>query len=214
MATGFMLRIIAVFVALAAAAQAMAQSVSLVGVIGDKAAILTVEGGEPKAVKVGEAWKGISVLAVGQDQATVEIAGKRRVLSRGEFFGAPGSGRESVVIAADSRGHFFAQGAVNGVPIRFLVDTGATSVSLPASEARRIGLDYRKGSRGVLDTAAGPVTAWRVRLDSVRVGTIELDGVEAVVVEAGLETALLGMSFLNRTQMNRDGEMMTLIRRF
>ena len=105
-------------------------------------------------------------------------------------------------------------GAINGNPIRFLVDTGATSVALPASDADRLGIDYRKGRRGISNTAGGPVTVYRVSLDSVRLGGIELRTVDAVVIEQGLDIALLGMSFLNRVEMKRDGATMTLIRRF
>ena len=119
-----------------------------------------------------------------------------------------------VVLAADTHGHFVSDGAINGNPIRFLVDTGATSVALPASDADRLGIDYRKGRRGISNTAGGPVTVYRVSLDSVRLGGIELRTVDAVVIEQGLDIALLGMSFLNRVEMMRDGATMTLIRRF
>jgi aspartyl protease family protein len=53
-----------------------------------------------------------------------------------------------------------------------------------------------------------------VNLDSVKLGSIELTAVEAIVIEQGLDMALLGMSFLNRVEMKRDGQNMTLIRRF
>src|SRR3954469_7149878 len=145
MATGFMPHFIAVLL-LAAALPAAAQNVALVGVIGDKAAILAIDGGEPKAVKVGQKWHGVSVLAVAGEAATIEIGGKKRVLARGQHFGAAAtSDRQVATLAADERGHFFADGAVNGITVRFLVDTGATSVTLPAAEANRMGIDYRKG---------------------------------------------------------------------
>lgn len=207
---------ISVFLLLAGMAlPAWAQSISLVGTIGDKAAILSVNGGAPKSVRVGQAWQGVSVLAVENDRATIEVQGKKSMLKRGELYGAPASdARQSVTIPADSRGHYFAEGAVNGSPVRFVVDTGATVVALPASEANRIGLQYRGSARGVLQTANGTVAAYKVRLDSVRVGSIELQGVEAVVIENGLPEPLLGMSFLNRTEMKNEGRTMTLIRRF
>ena len=198
-----------------AALPAGAQIVSLVGTIGDKAAILSLDGGPPKTVRVGQAWQGVSILAVDKDRATVEMQGKKRVLARGEFFGAPASdARQSVTLPADASGHYFAEGAVNGSPMRFVVDTGATVVALPASEADRIGLKYRGAARGVTQTANGPVAAYQVRLDSIRVGSIELQGVEAIVIESGLPLPLLGMSFLNRMEMKREGTTMTLIRRF
>jgi aspartyl protease family protein len=98
--------------------------------------------------------------------------------------------------------------------VRFNLDTGATVVALPGADANRLGIDYRKGRAGLIDTANGPARAWQVPLDTVRVGNIELHNVEAVVVESGLEVALLGMTFLNRVEMQRDGATMTLIRRY
>src|SRR4051812_42343932 len=178
MATGFMPRIIAVLLLGAAALAAHAQNVALVGVIGERAAILSFDGGEPKTVRVGQQWKGVSVLAVDSEQATIEIAGKKRVLARGQHFGVATADHQIATLAADSRGHFVADAAINGVPVRMLVDTGATTIALPAAEATRLGIDYRKGERGMSRTAGGPVTVWRVRFDSVRIGTIELAGVE------------------------------------
>ena len=216
MATGFMLRIIALLPALACGAAAAAE-VSLIGVIGDRAAVLAVDGGDPKTVKVGQSWNGISVLSVDRDRATVQIEGKQRVLVHGQHYrsaSAPASDRQHVTLAADPRGMFVTEGAINGAPVRFLVDTGATSIALPGRDAERLGIDYRKGQRGVSTTANGAVTTYRVTLDRVRLGGIELTSVDAVVIERGLDIALLGMSFLNRVEMKRDGQTMTLIRRF
>lgn len=216
MPTGFMPHSISLFLLLCAAAlPAAAGDVALVGVIGNKAAILSVDGAAPKAVRVGQRWQDISVLAVEHDQATLEIGGKKRVLQRGQLFGASPSGdRQSATIPADERGHFLAEGAVNGVPVRFVVDTGATVVALPAADANRIGLDYRRGARGTTQTANGPVSVYQVRLESVRVGGIELQNVDGIVIESGLPVPLLGMSFLNRMEMRREGQTMTLTRRF
>jgi len=199
---------------------ASAAEVSLIGVIGTKAAVLAVDGGEPKTVKVGQAWRGIKVLQVEKERARVEIDGVKRTLDLGQHYrsdpaGVGGAGdRQSVTLAADGSGHFFAEGAVNGNPMRFVVDTGATLIALPGADAQRLGLDYRKAQRGITQTANGPVAVYRLRLDRVRVGGIELHGVDSVVIEQGLPVALLGMSFLNRVEMRRDGDSMTLIRRF
>lgn len=188
----------------------------MVGTIGNKAAVLAVDGGNPKTVKVGQTWNGIKVIEIQGDRATVEIDGQPRVLRRGMHYRstAASAERQSITLAADSRGHFFMDGAINGGPIRFIIDTGATVVALPAAEALRLGLDYRKGERALTNTAGGPVEAFRVRLDRVRLGDIELAGVDGVVIERGLDVALLGMSFLNRLEMRREGQTMTLIRRF
>jgi len=218
MAIGFMLRnCIVLFVLLGCTLSVQAADVSLIGVIGDKAAVIAVNGGEPKTIKAGQTWNGIKVLSVGKTQATVEVEGKQRVLSLGQHYrGAPAADtRQSVTLAADARGHFFTDATVNDQPMRFVVDTGASVVVLSGADASRLGLDYRKGKRAAMQTANGATTGYFVRLDRIRVGGIELSGVDAVVLEEGLGNfALLGMSFLNRVEMRRDGEKMELIRRF
>ncbi|TMH46139.1 MAG: TIGR02281 family clan AA aspartic protease [Betaproteobacteria bacterium] len=199
-----------------AAAFAAAEDVALIGVIGDKAAVLALEGGEPKTVKVGQTWSGVTVIAVSREQATVEIDGKRRVLTLGQHYrnSAVVSSRESVTLSADSRGHFFAEAAVNDIPMRFVVDTGASAVVLSAADALRLGIDWRKGARRTMQTADGPTSGYLVKLDKLRLGGIELHDVDGVVVEHGAGVGLLGMSFLNRLDMRRDGDTMTLTRRF
>lgn len=190
--------------------------VALIGTIGDKAAVIAIDGGDPKTVKVGQKWRGITIIAVEKDRAIVEIDGKKRVLAQGQHYrqAGPLSDRQSVTLAADSTGHFISEGSINGIPIRFIVDTGASSIALPGAEARRMGIDYRKGQRGVSQTANGPVQIYVLTLETVRLGSIELTGVEAIVIEGGLNVALLGMSFLNRVEMKQEGRTMTLIRRF
>ncbi|HET7363027.1 MAG TPA: TIGR02281 family clan AA aspartic protease [Burkholderiales bacterium] len=202
---------------ISAAAFAAGDDVALIGVIGDKAAVLAIAGGDPKTVKVGQTWSGVTVLTVTHEQATVEIEGKRRDLTLGQHYrggGQVAATRESVTLAADPRGHFFADAAVNGIPMRFVVDTGATAVALSAADALRLGIDWRKGDRRTMQTANGATTGYLVKLDKVRVGGIELHDVDGVVLEQGLGVGLLGMSFLNRLDMRRDGDTMTLTRRF
>lgn len=220
MATGFM-RTHSILLCLAlacAAGAARGADVALIGVIGDRAAVLAVNGGEPKTVKVGQRWNGIAVHSVEKGRATVEVEGVKRTLALGQHHRGAGAqqggGRQSVTLAADGSGHFVAEGAINGVPVRMLVDTGASLIALPGAEAERLGVDYRKGRRNMVSTAAGVVPAYGVRFDSVRLGGIELNGVEGVVIERGLPVTLLGMSFLNRVEMRREGDTMTLLKRF
>lgn len=204
-----------VLLALACSA-AGAADIALIGVIGRKAAVLALDGGDPKTVKLGQTWNGITVLDVEHDSATIQVDGQERVLQRGAHYrGVPPSvSREAVVLAADGRGHFFAEGAVNGLPLRFLVDTGASMVVLPASEARRLGIDYPHSPKTRVQTAGGAISAYLITLDRVKVGAIELNAIDGLVVEQGGQVPLLGMSFLNRVEMRRDGGSMTLIRRF
>ena len=201
---------------LLACTAAAAQQVALIGVIGSKAAVLTLDGGDPKTVKTGQTWRGITVLQVERDRATVEIDGQKRVLQRGAYYRgvAPVATRESVTLGADPRGHFFTEATINDMTVRSVVDTGATRVVLSAADATRLGVDWRNGARGIMQTANGTTNAYLVKLDKVKVGTIELHDIDGVVVEQGPGVALLGMSFLNRLEMKRDGDTMTLTRRF
>ena len=215
MATGFILRHCSALALALAAAGAFATEVKLVGTFGDKAAILVIDGGEPRTVRVGRAVAGVTVVSVERDGAVIEVAGTRRTLARGQHYSTGASdARQSVTLSADTRGHYFADGAINGRPVRFVVDTGASVVALPASDAVRLGLDYRKGPVALTKTAGGIVPVYKVRLDSVRLGAIEITAVDGVVIEQGLDIALLGMSFLNRVEMKNEGQLMTLTRRY
>ena len=195
---------------------ALATDVSLIGTFGSTAAILSIGGGEPKTVKVGQSFGGVKLIAVENDRATIDAEGKRSVLVRGQTYSSRGaaSGAQSVTLAVGAGGHFMADGQINGGAIRFLVDTGATTIALPASDANRLHIDYRNGRRGTTQTAGGPTPVFLVTLDTVRIGGIELQNVEAIVIEQGLPIALLGNSFLNRMEMRREGQTMTLTRRF
>ena len=168
-----------------------AQDVGLAGVMGSRA-LLMIDGAEPQAVAIGQSLAGVKVVSVQGDQVVVEIGGKKRPLRVGQHAigtaAADGSGR--IVMTADNQGHFVTTGSVNGVAVRFLVDTGATMISLGANDARRVGLD------------------------TVRIGDVTLHNVDAVIHQTEMPVALLGMSFLNRMEMQRDGSTMTLKRRF
>ena len=149
--------------------------------------------------------------------AVLEIDGKRESLDMGQHFASSASAdgaRALVNLSPDSNGHFMAEGMVNGAHIRFMVDTGATLVSIPIAEAARLGIDYQKGRPGYAILADGRrVASWRVMLDSVTVGDVTLLNVEGAVGQ-GSGTPLLGMSFLNRMEMRREGQNLTLTKRY
>lgn len=194
---------------------AWAASVSVVGLFRDKA-IVSIDGGKPRTLSTGQTVQGVKLVAADSDSASFEVDGKRRTLGMGQSFagGTAANIRPSVSLTADARGHFAAAGALNGYPMTFLVDTGATAIAISAAEARRIGLDYRSGQAVSVGTAAGAMAAWRVKFNTVRVGGISVNQVDGMVVEAGLNVPLLGMSFLNRMEMKRDGQTMTLTQRY
>jgi len=198
------------------ASQVFAAEVTLVGLIGAKA-IVVIDGGAPRTLAPGQKTaEGVLLLGTGKEAASFEINGQKRTLSMGQAYSAAArAGRQHVTVSADPRGHFVTMGSINGGNVRFLVDTGATLVALPAAEARRLGIDYLHGQRAQVQTANGVTVAYRVKLDTVRIGDIEVNNVDAVVSEGDtMGVTLLGMSFLNRMEMQREGQSMTLTKRY
>lgn len=194
---------------------ALATDISVVGLFSNKA-VVQVDGGGPRTISVGQkAAEGVILVSIEKDGATFEIDGKRKSVKIGQ---APVSSRPNgsptAALTSDTRGHFIADGQINGNAIRFIVDTGATLVSLSSTDARRLGINYLSGQPVRMNTANGLALAYRLRLDTVRVGDITINGVDAVVMENQAMPALLGMSFLNRTDMRRDGNVMTLTRKY
>lgn len=201
---------------LLAAGTAHATSINVVGVFPGKA-VVQINGAAPRTLSVGQKAEGVTLVAVERDSAVLEIDGRRRALKMGQQHvsqAQAASSRQSTVLAADSRGHFIVDGQINGGPVRMVVDTGATLVAIPVTDADRLGVRYRDGQLAMMNTANGVAPAWRVRLESVRVGEITINNVDAVVMESSSMPVLLGMSFLNRTEMRREGQSMTLIKRF
>lgn len=194
---------------------AWATSVSVSGLFKDKA-IVSIDGGKPRTLSVGQTVQGVKLIAADSSSASFEVDDKHRTLAMGQSFagGTPTNVRQTVSLTADARGHYVAMGALNGFPVTFLVDTGATSITINADDARRIGLDFRAGQAAGVGTAAGVVPAWHVTFNTVKVGGIVLNQVDGMVVESGLDVPLLGMSFLNRMDMKRDGQTMTLTQRY
>jgi aspartyl protease family protein len=210
------LRHAAMILGLLASTAAGAMDVNVVGLFPNKA-VVQIDGGPLQTLSVGQkSTEGVVLVAVESDGATLEVEGRRILLGLGHArMKTSASAAATVLATADERGHFVANGQVNGVPIRFTVDTGATFIALPASEARRIGLDYRKGQKVMMDTANGSALAYRIKLDTVRVGEVTMNSVDAVVMEGdGPPVALLGMSFLSRMDIKREGEIMTLTKRY
>jgi aspartyl protease family protein len=195
----------------------IAQSVALSGVLGSKA-LLVVNGSTPKAVAAGESHLGVKVVSVTGEQAVLDIKGQRSTVRVGDAPVSVGVQKDStssnkIVLPLGQGGHFFAQGTVNGKSMQFLVDTGATTVALGESDAKRMGIDYQKGRPVRMNTANGAAQGWFVKLNSVRIGDVEVYEVDAVV-GPNMPFALLGNSFLSRFSMNRTSDMMVLERRY
>ena len=198
---------------LASAAGASAQTVSMAGSLGSRA--LLVIDGKPRQVAVGSTIDGVRLLAVSTNDALVEVGGKRVALQLGgspaNLGGAVTAGTgDKIVLTSGSGGHFMTSGTINGSAVRFFVDTGATTVTMGAADAERIGVDYKKGQLGYTTTANGVVPAYRVVLNSVQIGDVQVYNVEATVLPASMPYMLLGNSYLDRFQMRRENDRLTL----
>ena len=116
------------------------------------------------------------------------------------------NGAVMVVLLQDRNGHYTADGQINGQPVTFLVDTGATDVALPESAARALGLEF--GPRVKVMTAAGPANAWVTRLNEVTVGGLRRENVRASITDGEFNGILLGMSFLKHYDLQQqDGRL-------
>ena len=199
---------------------ATAADIHVIGTTAGKA-VVRINGGKPQTLVAGQVSpEGVKLVGATSESATFEAGGKRQTLAAGEGGAiatvAAATGRsDGVTLTADAQGHFVTTAAVNGTSLRFIVDTGATSVVLSSADAKRARINYLNGARSVTHTANGVIPVYTVKIDSLKVGDIEITNVDAVVIEGDrLPIGLLGMSFLNRMEMRREGQTMILIRRF
>lgn len=209
------LQVLTLVMALTAGGTVAAQSVSLSGIMGQRA-LLVVDGAPPRTVAPGESHLGVRLISVSgaQASAVVEMAGRRHTIGLGEApvsvgSTAPAPGRGNRVVLTSDGG-----GQINGQTVQFMVDTGASVVALGSSDADRMGLNYRTSPPVRVGTANGMAQGWRVKLASVRLGDVELFDVDGIVTAQPMPFVLLGNSFLNRFQMRREADLMVLERRY
>ncbi|NWL80012.1 TIGR02281 family clan AA aspartic protease [Pseudomonas taiwanensis] len=219
------LRIAAVVLALAPLL-ADATQVQVVGLF-PGAAVLNVDG-QRKLVKVGQTGPGgVQVISADSKGAVLRVDGVERSYGLSREYNSSsadsvGSGSPSapqkaqLSIARGNNGHYQVAGSIEGHPVQFLVDTGATSVAMNEGQARRLGIDYRvKGLPMKASTAGGTVNAWRVKFDRIKVGSLEVLGVEGAVIEGEAPVeVLLGMSFLNRVRWREEQGVLMLESKF
>ncbi len=119
------------------------------------------------------------------------------------------TGIREVVLERNRQGHYVANGTINGVPVTFLLDTGATDVAIPDNVARAAGL--RAGYAGQASTANGVVTVYSTIVEELILGNIVLQDVAASITSSmGGNTILLGMSALGRVEFMQQGSTLTL----
>ncbi|MEH6493933.1 retropepsin-like aspartic protease family protein [Halopseudomonas sp.] len=182
------------------------------------AAVVNIDG-QRHMLRAGKPGpQGVTLISADSKSATISINGQRRQygLQREYTEGFAERDTQQVSIARGDGGHFIAQGSINGHNVQFMVDTGATSVAMNAFQARRLGIDFLvSGTEVRANTASANVKAYRVQLDRVKVGDIELRDVQGLVLEGSFPTdVLLGMSWLSRVRMDDQGSSLVLERKF
>lgn len=212
-------RNLVLFIALAApSVTALAvDKITVVGLFKDTA--IVVIDGRRRLIRSGETSpEGVTLVSADSTEAVLEIDGERKRYGLGGRIGGSYAPPEqaTVRIWPTPNRMYLVVGSINGYPVDFVVDTGATLVSLSGREARRLGIDYRVvGTPGKSSTASGIAEIFLVNLDRVRVGDIELRNVQGAVHDGDFPPAtLLGMSFLGRVSMRQDGQVLELKKKF
>jgi aspartyl protease family protein len=180
-------------------------------------AMLQIDG-KNRLLKAGQTSpEGIRLVSATPREAVVIWNGESRTLTPGGGVQAHYAEKRvlEVRIVRDNHGSFTTSGAINGQPVDFLVDTGASGVAMSATQAKALGIRYRlTGTPIQVGTAGGVAEGHGVVLDKVRVGELELSNVGGVVVQADFgHRVLLGMSFLRRLDMSQNNNVMVLRQR-
>jgi aspartyl protease family protein len=200
------------------ASQALAETrLNVVGLFSGKA-LVSINGGSPESIAAGQTKNGVKLISANSESATFMVEGKRQTLKMGQAASVAGNAAPAnnnpVSLYADSRGHFTGNLSINGASLKYLVDTGATTVALNSGDAKFAKIDYEKGEKAQASTANGVVEVYLVTLNTLKIGTITLNNVEATVHEGGAPSVvLLGMSALNKLDMKRDNSIMTLTKK-
>lgn len=191
--------------------------VNIVGLFNGKA-VLIINNGKPKTLSVGQTSEGVKLTAANSQIATLLIEGKTRQLGMGQAAtvgGSAASGIPSATLYANSAGHYVSECQINGATLKFVLDTGATTVALNSGDAKYANIDYKRGLPVLVETANGVVTAYRVTIATLKIGSIVLNQVEASVLEGGSPSVvLLGMSALNRMEMKKQDIALTLTKKY
>ena len=179
-----------------------------------KAAVLVI-GGERKMLRVGQEHKGVALVAADAKQATLRINGLERVVGISQHIDTQFEGptEQKVIIPRDKQMQYLTVASLNGRNVKVLVDTGANTVALNSVLARSMGIDFYRGKTATVQTASGLKNAYAITLQSVSVGGIEVNNVEAMVLEGNFPTTvLLGMSYLRHVKMEEQNGILSLSR--
>ncbi len=208
--------IIFLLIAVTGLAQASEVNIKVIALFSGKA-MLQVNG-QQKIVRNGETFEGVFLKSASGRGAIVEIEGEEKKLGLNQSIAAGNykkRERANLKIYPNPGGMYFVEGEINQQPTNFLVDTGATFVTISGDKAARLGVDYEKGHRSTARTAASTVDAWLVSLNTVSIGGIQVRNVDALVIPGDHPAqVLLGNSFLKHTSMHRAEQVLEITKRF
>ncbi len=176
-------------------------------------AVLIIDGTQRMLREGKRSPEGVLLVSADGKQAVLEIEGKRKTITLSRSIGSKftRADKTEIRIASGQGGHYYTKGLINGTPVDFLVDTGATYVAMTAQQAEQLGIDYRGGVPTEASTANGIAKAFRIVLNSVAVGNIVVHQVTAFVVNAPTTgPMLLGNAYLSRVDLKIDQGVMVL----
>ena len=175
-------------------------------------AVMQIDG-RRVTLRAGQSEQGVKLLSADAQVAVVEISGQQQRLRVSQRISAQFAEpqQRSISIPRDEQMQYRTTAEINGVRLPVVVDTGANIVALNSRHARAVGLDPEEGIPSQVQTAGSVVPARRVRLDSVSVGGIRIDAVDATIIDGDFPAVvLLGMSYLQHVELEDRGGVLTL----
>jgi aspartyl protease family protein len=192
------------------------EKVHLQGLFSNKA-VINIDG-KNRVLSIGQTSpEGVTLVSIDEDKVTLKFDNVTRQYGMDTEVGMNYKIPESVeeTYYADDRGMFLVIGTINSLTVRFLIDTGATTISMNRSQAAQLGIHYRlNGEVTGVSTASGYVKAYRVKLKSVSLGKITQKNVEALVIDGRHPgPILLGMSFLGNLKVEKTANSLVIKQR-
>jgi aspartyl protease family protein len=151
--------------------------------------------------------EGYRLVSVSGGKATIDVNGSVHRLGLGDRL------EPTLVLTADSRGHFFTDIVINGRRARAVIDTGATGVAFNQTDAARLGVNYRNGRKGKAITASGEIDTYIIQLSQIQIGSLVARNVRANVNASPTlpPFVLVGMSALSQFRVITEGGSLHLI---
>ncbi len=196
--------------------------VNVVGLFNNRALVI-INGGAPKNMRAGQTSNGVKLISANSSAATFVIEGRRQVLKMGQAASVGGGSisaelgkpNSPVHLYANPQGHYYGNLNVNGTSLKYVIDSGATSVAFSSKDAKRAKINYKNGQKINMSTANGIVAAFLVTLNTLKIGTIVLNNVKATVIEGDSPpVVLLGMSAQTRLNMKQENSVLTLTKKY